>query len=158
METCCGRAMNKKIDFKYYKNEIGCDFCNGSGQSYLSDGVYGECECGYGYGAKAVFFECLVCFHSKEDITRKITSRRIRAHLRMMIIKKDKLTINRIESLFVGGMNWNNRKEWHIDHIKPIKVFLDEGVTDYGIINHISNLQPLWARDNLTKGAKYLEK
>lgn len=60
-----------------------------------------------------------------------------------------------IESLWLEGMSWDNRSEWHIDHIKPIKAFLDEGVTDPAIINALSNLQPLWAKDNLSKGAKY---
>lgn len=60
-----------------------------------------------------------------------------------------------IESQFVDGMSWENRSEWHIDHIKPISVFIREGVTDPKIINALSNLQPLWAFDNLSKGAKY---
>lgn len=60
-----------------------------------------------------------------------------------------------IESKFKDGMSWNNRSEWHIDHIKPIKAFLDEGITDPKIINALSNLQPLWAHENLSKGAKF---
>lgn len=60
-----------------------------------------------------------------------------------------------IESQFADGMSWDNRSEWHIDHIKPIKAFLDEGITDPAIINALDNLQPLWAKDNLNKGAKY---
>lgn len=63
----------------------------------------------------------------------------------------------RIECQFKEGMSWENRSEWHIDHIKPIKAFLDEGVTDPAIINALSNLQPLWAKDNLSKGAKWNE-
>ena len=60
-----------------------------------------------------------------------------------------------LESQFVDGMSWDNRSEWHIDHIKPIKAFLDEGITDPAIINALDNLQPLWAHENLSKGAKY---
>ena len=152
---CCNRSMDKVIDFNIYKNEVGCPFCNGTGNYYLSDDVYGDCDCYHGYGAKVAFLDCSLCFNRIEDTTRKITSRRIRAHLRMMIIKKDKVIISRLEGLFVKGMSWCNRKEWHIDHIKPIKVFLDEGVNDYEIINHANNLQPLWVKDNLSKGAKY---
>lgn len=63
--------------------------------------------------------------------------------------------INHIESMFKSGMTWSNRGEWHIDHIKPISAFNSEGVTDIKIINSLSNLQPLWAKDNLSKGAKY---
>jgi hypothetical protein len=63
--------------------------------------------------------------------------------------------IKHIESQFKDGMSWENRSEWHIDHIKPIKAFIDEGVTDPAIINALDNLQPLWANENLSKGAKY---
>lgn len=60
-----------------------------------------------------------------------------------------------ISSLFEAGMSWGNHGEWHIDHIKPISAFIDEGVYDPAVINALSNLQPLWARDNMSKGAKY---
>ena len=60
-----------------------------------------------------------------------------------------------IESLWLDGMTWENRSEWHIDHIKPLSLFIKEGVTDPAIINALSNLQPLWAKDNLSKGASY---
>ncbi len=50
-----------------------------------------------------------------------------------------------IESQFVEGMSWDNwtKDGWHIDHIIP----LSRGGT-----NHYTNLQPLWAIDNLSKG------
>lgn len=64
---------------------------------------------------------------------------------------------SRIESLFTDGMSWDNYGEWHIDHIKPIIAFIDEGVFDVDLINSIENLQPLWAKDNLSKGGKYIE-
>jgi len=60
-----------------------------------------------------------------------------------------------IESQFVDGMSWENRSEWHIDHIRPCVTFdlLDEA--EQRKCFHYSNLQPLWAADNLSKGAKY---
>lgn len=63
--------------------------------------------------------------------------------------------INHIESLFKPGMSWCNRSEWHIDHIKPISAFLKEGVTDITLINALSNLQPLWAKENMEKYNKW---
>lgn len=56
------------------------------------------------------------------------------------------------ESKFVEGMSWANHGEWHIDHIIPIAsaTTVEEAIK----LNHISNLQPLWALDNLIKGAK----
>lgn len=62
---------------------------------------------------------------------------------------------NHLESLFKDGMSWDNYGEWHIDHIKPIKAFLDEGVDDPAIVNSLNNLAPLWAKENLSKGSSY---
>ena len=56
------------------------------------------------------------------------------------------------ESLFQQGMSWSNHGEWHIDHIRPVSSF---DPSELEQINHISNLQPLWAKDNLTKGNFY---
>lgn len=58
-----------------------------------------------------------------------------------------------IESLWLEGMTWENYGEWHIDHVESIKSLVDKGVTDVKIINALTNLQPLWAFDNLSKGA-----
>ena len=68
--------------------------------------------------------------------------------------KRDEL-VSHIEDQFKEGMSWDNYGEWHIDHIKPISVFLDNGITDPKTINALSNLQPLWAFDNLSKGSNY---
>lgn len=62
-----------------------------------------------------------------------------------------------IESLFQDGMTWNNYGDWHVDHIRPIISFINDDVFDLSEINNISNLQPLWAVDNLSKGGKYID-
>jgi hypothetical protein len=53
--------------------------------------------------------------------------------------------------------NWENLKgkRWHVDHIFPIKAFVDHGVIDIKIINALDNLQPLLYSDNLAKSDKY---
>ena len=58
-----------------------------------------------------------------------------------------------IESIFKEGMCWSNYGEWHIDHIRPICSF--DKNTSPSIVNDLSNLQPLWAYENLSKGGKY---
>lgn len=56
------------------------------------------------------------------------------------------------EKKFTEGMSWDNWGEWHIDHIKPVSYFdINE---DPKIVNSLSNLQPLWAFDNISKGGK----
>lgn len=58
----------------------------------------------------------------------------------------------RFESLFQEGMNWSNHGEWHVDHIRPVASF---GPDELHLMNHISNLQPLWAKDNILKSDSY---
>jgi len=57
-----------------------------------------------------------------------------------------------IEKKFTEGMSWSNRGlfGWHIDHIIP----LSSAKTEEEIYKlcHYTNLQPLWAKDNLKKG------
>ena len=60
-----------------------------------------------------------------------------------------------LQSRFKNGMTWDNYGEWHIDHIKPISVFIKDDITNPKIINALVNLQPLWASENLTKGASH---
>ena len=58
-----------------------------------------------------------------------------------------------IENKFQPGMAWNNHGEWHIDHIKPLASFDLTKQNEILIAIHYSNLQPLWAEDNLKKGS-----
>jgi len=64
--------------------------------------------------------------------------------------------ITHLESKFVEGMNWDNMGEWHIDHIYPESKFNYNSTSDSSFIEcwSLNNLQPLWAKDNLSKGSK----
>lgn len=53
------------------------------------------------------------------------------------------------ESRFEVGMSWDNYGKWHIDHILPISTATCE--EDVIRLNHYTNLQPMWAKDNLKK-------
>ena len=82
-----------------------------------------------------------------------------------------------IENKFVDGMGWNNWgsgfltddkgkavrnennrtipiKQWHLDHIRPVSSFDLTDKEQQHQCFHYTNLQPLWATDNLTKGNK----
>ena len=61
-----------------------------------------------------------------------------------------------IESLWIEGMNWDNygRYGWHVDHIKPLDSFDLSSKEQQQKAFHYSNLQPLWWRDNISKGNK----
>jgi hypothetical protein len=59
------------------------------------------------------------------------------------------------ESLFTEGMCWDKLgSEIHIDHIIPLSSAKTED--ELYKLNHYTNLQPLWAKDNLIKGSKLL--
>lgn len=64
-----------------------------------------------------------------------------------------------LELQFVDGMNWNNygRDGWHIDHILPLSSFDLQDPEQLAKACHYSNLQPLWARDNISKSDKIPE-
>lgn len=62
-----------------------------------------------------------------------------------------------LESLFTDGMTWDNYGEWHLDHKIPMASFSFNSTEDVGFKACwlLTNLQPLWALDNLTKGTKF---
>jgi len=61
-----------------------------------------------------------------------------------------------LESRFQYGMTWDNwnRNGWHIDHVKPLVSFDLSNREELLKACYYTNLQPLWAEDNLIKGGK----
>ncbi len=58
-----------------------------------------------------------------------------------------------IERQFLKGMSWDNRAEWHVDHIRPLASFDLTDPEQVKAATHFTNLRPMWAADNLRKGA-----
>ena len=64
-----------------------------------------------------------------------------------------------LEKQFVDGMSWENYglHGWHVDHIRPCCSFDLTDPEQQRECFHYSNLQPLWAKDNLAKGGSFHE-
>ena len=96
---------------------------------------------------------------------------KLRANLRIRIVEalkgstKSKRTMELIgctidelwthlESKFTNGMTRENHGIWHVDHIKACAKFDLSDPVQQGQCFHYTNLQPLWALDNIKKGAR----
>ncbi len=115
-------------------------------------------ECGYFRNYQKQRRDNDACFYLKDKVRKYIHSslkrggytKKSRTH---EILGCDYETFAaHLEAQFVDGMNWDNRDKWHIDHIIPLASTQTE--EDVLRLNHYSNLQPLWAEDNLAKSDK----
>jgi hypothetical protein len=69
----------------------------------------------------------------------------------------DKLK-HHLQLKFSKGMNWKNYGKWHIDHKKPCASFDLSKPEEQKKCFHYTNLQPLWAKDNLSKVKQKIKK
>ena len=59
-----------------------------------------------------------------------------------------------LESQFKPGMSWAQRNLWHIDHRIPCARFDLTDPKQQRACFHYTNLQPLWAMENIKKGER----
>lgn len=116
--------------------------------------------------------KCKVC-RAKWESNRKKADKNyrllhtIRNRIRIAIKKNCKSTSSKqllgcdisflktyISNLFQPGMSWSNYGKWHLDHIVPCSYFDLSKQEAQEKCFHYTNLQPLWAKDNLSKGSK----
>ena len=99
------------------------------------------------------------CFRLVNNIRRRISNalhgRSKAAHTLELLGCTVEQCYAHLEKQFTPGMSWENRAEWHVDHIRPIASYDISVPAQQRACFHYTNLQPLWARDNLRKGAKY---
>ncbi len=84
--------------------------------------------------------------------------------LKLKKTDKYKLTVGytsrELKNHLINHANWNIVKNglWEVDHIYPIKAFLDFGIKDIKIVNALSNLQPISRHKNRVKSDNYDKK
>ena len=87
---------------------------------------------------------------------REQNARKSKHSMKLIGCSIDKLK-KHLESKFLLNMSWDNygKNGWHIDHIKPCTSFDLTDPEQQQECFHYSNLQPLWAEDNLSKSSYY---
>ena len=112
---------------------------------------------------------------ARPERARDVTQRRLRSALRSRVYHAAKglctagsavedlgcsvaFLRKRLEDLFQDGMSWSNwsPEGWHIDHIRPLAMFDLTNREQFLEACHYTNLQPMWATDNIKKGARYV--
>lgn len=96
--------------------------------------------------------------HSLSSRIRMVLNGKSKSARTMELLGCEITTLKKnLESQFKEGMSWENYglKGWHIDHIKPCASFDLTDLEQQKECFHYTNLQPLWAFENLSKGKKY---
>jgi hypothetical protein len=99
-------------------------------------------------------------FKIKKNLSRRIRSALTKFKMRKNIstlqltgVKNIQFLMDYLAKQFKPGMTWDNYGKWHIDHIKACTKFdLTDPEEQRACFNY-TNLQPLWAVDNIKKGA-----
>ena len=88
----------------------------------------------------------------KDQRTTKATS-----SLELLGVDDISVVREHLEQQFKPGMTWDNHgvHGWHIDHIRPCASFDLTDPEQQRQCFHYTNLQPLWAHENLSKGDRY---
>ena len=74
--------------------------------------------------------------------------------LELLGVKDFQEVIDHLVFQFREGMTLDNYGQWHVDHIRPCSSFNLLDIEEQKKCFHYTNLQPLWAEDNLKKGNK----
>lgn len=84
----------------------------------------------------------------KNNVTQKNTS------FELVGCSPQELKIH-LEEKFTQGMSWDNQGKWHVDHIIPLSSAKNE--EELYKLCHFTNLQPMWAIENIKKGSKIIQ-
>ena len=134
---------------KHGRRRRRCNECCGNGRCEAHNRRMDRCA------------ECNPCGYLRHTLRK-----RLRKALTRDCVRKDDKTLQYhgadtntirkyIECQFVGGMGWHNACQWHIDHRRPCASFDLSKQEDRNMCFHYTNLQPMWASENVKKGATF---
>lgn len=110
------------------------------------------------YDKRSKDYKYVLCQGIATMIGRQLSGRKGRRKWEDLVGYDLSALTNHIEKQFQPGMSWDNhgRYGWHLDHKIPISAFNFEKAEDIDFKRcwALENLQPLWWRDNITKGDK----
>ena len=94
------------------------------------------------------------------NLSRCLSGKQKNSHTMQYVNMTPDELMDYLEGRFTEGMTRDNYGEWHVDHIRPLASFDFTGPDKEEQLHmawNYTNLQPLWAADNMSKGAKYEE-
>lgn len=132
------KSVNKKI---YSKTKHGRLKINAAGAKYLENNLQ--------YKLKKRISSIM-----NNRLRKRLASKENKSTFDILPYNVEDL-IEHLEKQFQPDMTWDNYGQWHIDHILPDKSFNYKSTSDKEFQKcwSLSNLQPLWAKDNLSKGS-----
>lgn len=170
------KRLNKQTLANYYANKpiltsIECRWCGNKFQPKRIDAISCSQSCSAKYW-RSKNKKLIVDYHFEKyhtDLSRRLSMclrSRLRKALKENVKSESTMSLlgctiqelkNHLESKFLPGMSWDNWtiNGWHIDHIKPLASFNLSIPEQQKEACHYSNLQPLWSKDNLSKGENY---
>ena len=102
-----------------------------------------------------VFYTAEVCKNRVKSVFRREQIPKTGITRKLLGIDDWEKLKEHIESQFGGEYSWENRDQWHIDHIRPIASFDVMDKKQQLVAFNWRNLQPLWGIDNLDKNDEY---
>ena len=94
-------------------------------------------------------FRSLFYYHIKNTSAKFVGSK-----FKMLGYTKEEL-VSHVKENLKEGMTIDNYGEWHLDHIKPASWFNHNDVNEIKKCWALSNLDPKWAFDNISKGNRF---
>ena len=151
-ECSCGNV--SKITFGNFKSGQRCKNC---GNQKISNKQTGDSNHQWNENRDKVCFRSMIhkkCKQMLGNTLKKVGKTKIGKTAEILGYTRQEL-LNHV----VNHPNWQlvNKEKWHLDHIFPVKAFIDHNIYDMKKINALTNLQPLSAKDNLLKGSNYCE-